>query len=228
MPSDSTRITDWGALTNLGPNLEVQNVTLSNGRPRPRISGSFPSTVANGDAITGTGIPSGTTVTSVSGGTLALSQAPTGGTVTVRITTASALAVGQGVPIGVPIRVMGVNTASGTESTFASYANSGVTSVGAASNMDNNAASDPNPATDTGTNTTPHIALENNSDQIDQFANGGLPVTGLRRPGHRGGDDPVHRVQRRLQHQPVRRRLDDQRHLVPGQRLRRTVCRRQS
>ena len=31
--SDSSRITDWGALTNLGPNLEVQNVTLSNGAP---------------------------------------------------------------------------------------------------------------------------------------------------------------------------------------------------
>jgi hypothetical protein len=173
--SDASRITDWGALTNLGPNLEVQNVTLSNGAQTATISGSFPSTVANGDAITGTGIPSGTTVTSVSGGTLGLSQAPTSGTVTVHITTASALAVGQGLPIGVPIRVMGVNTASGTESTFASYANSGVTSGGCSVNMDNNAASDPNPATDTGTNATPHVALENNSDQIDQFANGDFP-----------------------------------------------------
>ena len=41
--------------------------------------------------------------------------------------------------------------------------------------MDNNAASDPNPATDTGTNSTPHVALENNSDQLDQFANGDFP-----------------------------------------------------
>jgi hypothetical protein len=36
--------------------------------------------------------------------------------------------------------------------------------------MDGNAASDPNPVTKTGTNTTAHIALENNSDQINQFA----------------------------------------------------------
>ncbi len=87
-----------------------------------------------------------------------------------RITTASSLAVGQGVPIGVPIRLMGVNTASGTEATFASYAESGVSGGGCASNMNTNAASDPNPVTATGTNATAHIALENNSDQIDQFA----------------------------------------------------------
>ena len=43
-----------------------------------------------------------------------------------RITTGSTLAVGPGMPIGVPVRLMGVNTASGTEATFASYAESGV------------------------------------------------------------------------------------------------------
>ena len=83
--------------------------------------------------------------------------------------------MGPGVPIGVPIRLMGVNTASGTEATFTSYANSGASTGGCSSNMNTNAASDPNPVTDTGTNATPHVALENNSDQIDQFANGDFP-----------------------------------------------------
>ena len=41
--------------------------------------------------------------------------------------------------------------------------------------MNTNAASDPNPVTDTGTNATPHVALENNSDQMDQFAIGDFP-----------------------------------------------------
>ena len=174
--TDATRITDWGALTNLGPNLEVQGVVLSNSTSQGTITGSFPSTVANGDAITGPGIPSGTTITNVSGGTITLSQAPTSGTVTVRITTSGTLAVGQGMPIGVPVRLMGVNTASGTEATFASYAESGVSSGGCASNMNTNDASDPNPVTKTGDNATAHVALENNSDQLDQFANADFPA----------------------------------------------------
>jgi hypothetical protein len=70
---------------------------------------------------------------------------------------------------------MGVNTASGTEATFASYAESGVSGGGCAVNMNTNDASDPNPVTDTGTNATPHVALENNSDQMDQFAIGDFP-----------------------------------------------------
>jgi hypothetical protein len=173
--TDATRITDWGALTNLGPNLEVQNVTLSNGASTATVTGSFPSTVAAGDAITGPDIPAGTTITSVSGGTANLSQAPSNATDTVRITTASKLAVGSGAPIGVPIRLMGVNTASGTESTFTSYANSGASTGGCSANMNTNAALDPNPVTATGSNATAHVALENNSDQIDQFAAGDFP-----------------------------------------------------
>ena len=167
----ATRITDWGALTNLGPNLEVPGVSLTSGSNSATITGTFPSTVASTDPITGPDIPSGTTISSVSGGTLTLSQNASGtGTVTVRITTSGTLAVGQGEPIGVPIRLMGVNTASGTEATFASYAESGVASGGCSSNMNTNDASDPNPVTDTGDNATPHVALENNSDQLDQFA----------------------------------------------------------
>ncbi len=174
--TNSSRITDWGALTNLGPNLEVQGVSLTSGSTSATITGTFPSTVGSGDAITGANIPSGTTVSSVSGGTLTLSN-PASGTATenVRITTSGTLAVGQGAPIGVPVRLLGVNTASGTEATFASYAESGVASGGCSSNMNTNDASDPNPVTDTGTNATPHVALENNSDQLDQFAAGDFP-----------------------------------------------------
>jgi hypothetical protein len=41
--------------------------------------------------------------------------------------------------------------------------------------MNTNDASDPNPVTATGTNATPHIALQNNSDQVDEFAIGDFP-----------------------------------------------------
>ena len=41
--------------------------------------------------------------------------------------------------------------------------------------MNTNAALDPNSATATGTNATAHIALQNNSDQVDQFAIGDFP-----------------------------------------------------
>ena len=41
--------------------------------------------------------------------------------------------------------------------------------------MDTDAALDPNPVTATGSNTTAHIALENNSDQLDEFARGDFP-----------------------------------------------------
>jgi hypothetical protein len=70
----------------------------------------------------------------------------------------------------VPIRLLVVNTSSGTESTFASYAESGVASGGCSSNMNTNSPGDPNPVTDTGDNTSVHVALENNSDQLDEFA----------------------------------------------------------
>jgi hypothetical protein len=172
----STRISDWGQLTNLGPNLLIVSAATTADSPAVTISGSFPATVAAGDAVTGAGVPSGTTVASVSGGTLTLSQnASASGTVNLRVTTTTTLAVGQGAPIGVPIRVMGINTNSGVESTFASFANSGVSSGGCASNMNTNAASDPNTTTATGTNATPHIALQNNASQVEVFAAGDFP-----------------------------------------------------
>ena len=177
--TSTSQITDWGALTNLGPNLLIYNasvsgtgVTISN-----TVDGVFANTVAAGDAVSGAGVPSGTTVSSVSGNSLTLSNSAPTATENLRITTSGTLATGQGMPIGVPIRLMGVNTSSGTESTFALYANSGggTTSGNCASNMNPNAALDPNPVTKTGSNATAHVALENDSDQIDQFAIGDFP-----------------------------------------------------
>jgi hypothetical protein len=176
--SVTNQITDWGQLTNIGPNLLVNNVTTNSGSADVSLSsGTFPSTVVAGDAVKGTGIPSGTTVVSGAGtSTLTLSNSATAtGTPNLSFTTASKLAVGQGLPVGIPIRIMGINTGSGVESTFTSFAESGVAGQGCTSNMNANAAKDPNPATATGTNATPHIALQNNSDQIDQFAAGDFP-----------------------------------------------------
>jgi len=78
-------------------------------------------------------------------------------------------AVGQGTPIGIPIRIVGVNPSSGTVATFAGFAESGVTGGGCTSNTNVNAAVDPNTATAPSPN-TPHVALENNASQIGDFA----------------------------------------------------------
>jgi hypothetical protein len=174
--TNSTRITDWGQLTNLGPNIHLANVTETSGSAA--ITGLLgpSSDLASGDAVSGSGIPSGTTISSVSGSTLTLSNSATAsGTVDLTATISSALTAGNGYPIGIPIRIMGVNAASGTEATFASYAESGVSGGGCSSNMNTDAALDPNPVTDTGDNNTAHIALENNSDQLVEFAKGDFP-----------------------------------------------------
>jgi hypothetical protein len=170
------RISDWGQLTNLGPNLEVVNVTTSSGSTNVTVSGSFPASVAAGQSVSGPGIPSGTTVSSVSGGSLTLSASAGANASNATLTFAigTTLAEGQGVPIGLPIRIMGVNTSSGTEATFASYANSGNANTGCSSSMNPNAANDPNPATAPSPNSA-HVALENNSDQINEFAVGDFP-----------------------------------------------------
>ena len=58
-PRVRRQITDWGALTNLGPNLEIQGVVVDQRFADGTITGTFPSTVASGDAITGPDIPGG-------------------------------------------------------------------------------------------------------------------------------------------------------------------------
>jgi hypothetical protein len=180
--TDSTRITDWGQLTNLGPNLAIPNVTLNSGSTTATApSGyTFPSTVAAGQAVTTSAsgdLAGGTTVASVSGNVLTLSTAATGsGTDDLQIATGSSLTVGSGGSIGLPIRIVGVNSASGTEATWQSFATSGVSgSPGCASNVNTDAASDPNPATATGDNAGQHIALENNASQISDFAAADFP-----------------------------------------------------
>ncbi len=185
LTAQESQIMDWGQLTNLGPTLEVLDVSL-NGTTTATITGTFPSTVASGDAITGTDIPSSTTVSSVSGGSLTLSQAASGtATVTVKITTASALLPGQGMPIGVPIRIIGVNGGSGTAATFNNFAKSAQTSGnctsaptnGVGGNFNENAASGSNPQTSQGPTGNLEIALENDANQIGDFANANWGAT---------------------------------------------------
>ena len=180
--TDSTQITDWGQLTNLGPNLVLPNVTL-NGTTTATLSFALPAGLSGSypvtDLTTSGNLPSGTTATA-SGTTLTLSQAATGtGTDQLKLATGVAQPVGSGGKIGVQVRIMGVNTASGTEATFQSFAESGVSGSasgnGCSSNVDSNAATDPNPATATGDNAGQHIALENNASQISSYASADWP-----------------------------------------------------
>jgi len=175
------KISDWGQLTNLGPNLEIVDVTTTSGSATVTLSGtgpvsSFPLALTGGQGVSGSGIPGGTTVQSVSATSLQLSQAATATSTVATLTFAigTALAADSGVPIGLPIRLIGVNAGSGIESVFASFANSGVGGGGCASNMNAHAPGDPNPTTAPSPNSA-HIALQNSSDQIDQFAQSDFP-----------------------------------------------------
>ena len=176
-----TRITDWGQLTNLGPDLEIVDVTTNSGSTTATLSGSgpvtsFPAAIAAGQSVSGPGIASKTMVSSVAGTTLILSAPATASSTTATLTfaTSTTFAEGSGVPFGLAIRLIGVNTGAGIESTFASYANSGVSGGGCASNMNANSPGDPNPVTAPSPNSA-HIALQNSSDQIDQFAQSDFP-----------------------------------------------------
>jgi hypothetical protein len=175
--TDSTRITDWGQLTNLGPNLVLPNVTLTSGSKTATLSFALPSNLTGTYDVTDLTTPGNITggTATASGTTLTLSQAAAGsGTDQLSIAIGTKQAVGSGGQIGLPVRIMGVNTASGTEATWESYSESGVAGTasgnGCASNVDANAASDPNSATATGDNAGQHIALENNASQIADYA----------------------------------------------------------
>ncbi len=81
---------------------------------------------------------------------------------------------GQGTPIGVPIRIIGVNAGSGTAATFNAFAESGIGSGNCTgtSNFNENAASQGNPQTSQGpAPANLEIALENDAAQIGDFAN---------------------------------------------------------
>lgn len=93
--------------------------------------------------------------------------------------------VGYGKPIGVPVRMIGINTGSGTVATFASFANTGSTYGGGSGNpatcgsssvlTDGNAASGPNPFTSDGVTGNQEISVENNASQIGDFAAADFP-----------------------------------------------------
>jgi hypothetical protein len=90
-----------------------------------------------------------------------LSAAANGGT---------AQTVGNGAKIGIPVNIIGVNPSSGTEATFAHYADSGQTTSGNDS------------CGNTNTNASllagnQHIALENNAAQIGDFAAADFPAS---------------------------------------------------
>ena len=176
-----TRISDWGELTNLGPKLEVvdvhesgtTSVTINAGAPEGT---TFPA-LTNGIAVSGAGITAGTTLTGGGGtATLTLSKATASTSpATLIFTTSSTLTEGSGIAIGLPIRVMGVNTASGTEATFELYSEAGTSGSPCASNVNPNDANDPNPATDPGLTGAGHVSLENNVAQIVQYAVSDFP-----------------------------------------------------
>ena len=80
---------------------------------------------------------------------------------------------GQGTPIGVPIRIIGVNAGSGTAATFNAFAKSGIGSGNctSTSNFNENAASQGNPQVSQGPGPgNLEIALENDANQIGDFA----------------------------------------------------------
>jgi hypothetical protein len=89
-------------------------------------------------------------------------------------------AVGSGTPIGVPIRIIGINKGSGTVATFNAFANSGFSGGAPNSGCESspfnpNAASGPNPFTSDGYTGNLEIALENNASQIGDFAAANWP-----------------------------------------------------
>jgi hypothetical protein len=148
-----------------------------------------PASIANGQAVTDpfatlgvTPFGAGTTVSGAPGAsTITMSgNATTTGTYTLTFATGlPKLAQGSGIPVGVPVRIVGVNTASGTTFTFARFA-AGQTADAAsacgssAADPTKNAANDPNTATAGATNPT-HIALENNAHQLELFSQADFP-----------------------------------------------------
>ncbi len=183
-------IGDWGQLTNLGPNLEVNVDTTASSSTvtiDPSSGTAFPATIASSQAVTPpfstSGLlASGTTTTSAGGAsTLTLSNPATlTGTYTLTFATGAAkLAQGSGVPVGVPIRLLGVNLGSGTTATFATFVDgqtpdnaSGCHSSATLTNA--NAGNDPKASTAPAGNPA-HVALENNAHQLELFSQSDFP-----------------------------------------------------
>ncbi|HXN59855.1 MAG TPA: hypothetical protein VN886_05325, partial [Acidimicrobiales bacterium] len=130
-------------------------------------------TVVNNQTVTAPDITGGSATISSGAGTnqLTLSANATATTLEdVRIATTTKLSQGDGVPIGVPIRIVGISTSSGIEGIFATFANVGGSGCSGSNFNQNDVAQDPNPVTRVGTNASTRDVLQNNSDQIDQYA----------------------------------------------------------
>ena len=169
--ASSSRISDWGVLTNRGPNLTLTNVALAPASAGTTINvpnaTNLPSAIVGKtitDKTTPGNIPSGTTVTGITTGVgITLSNAITvTSTDNLSVAIGTTLAADSGFPNGIPINIVGVNSNSGTESTWASFAESGVSSGGCAANADSNAAAN-------GVANS-RQALENNASQVGDFA----------------------------------------------------------
>ena len=108
----------------------------------------------------------------------------------------TAQAVGDGTPIGVPVRIIAINNGSGTVSTFYNFAQSGIGTPGRrravhrlrrrsraasrATMSSVNAASGPDPDANQGPPGSnfvqnPEVSLENDANQIGDFANANWP-----------------------------------------------------
>ena len=169
----TTRISDWGALTNLGPDIVIPGASVTSGSTTVTLASAVFSSVASGQTITGPDIPSGTTISSIGGGgTLTLSAGRHGhqGQREPQGQHRHHVGRGQRCADRRPDPTLGREHGVGHGGDLSLYAESGVASGGCSSNMNTNSPSDPNPVTDVGDNTSAHVALENNSDQLDQFA----------------------------------------------------------
>lgn len=97
----------------------------------------------------------------------------------------TAVPPGDGAPIGVPIRIVAVNTGSGTTSTFYTFAQSGITGgtncngntagnpIGSSGDVDTNAAQGQNPNSPQGgqnASGNTEVAVENDVNQVGDFA----------------------------------------------------------
>ena len=197
------RLTDWGQLTNLGPNIEVNvdltgsstvNIDPSSGT----LSAAAKAAITNGTPVSNpynaTVVSGGTTVTADTGSTLTLSPAPllSSGEYTLTFATTAVpnvnpnlpgsqtLAEGSGVPVGIPIHILGVNNASGTTYTFSQFANGNPPSSTtndcnpATATVQQNAANDPNTATAGASNPQP-LVIENNVHQLELVSSHDFP-----------------------------------------------------
>lgn len=194
------QITDWGQLTDLGPKLQFVSASLSPSSSTvtlPSTVGGQPVTIPSsivGKTVTDSAgdIPASTTVGSISGQTITLVNGgnpvtPTGTSTTdtliINVGSSNDLAVGSGLPIGLHVRIQGVNPTSGTTYTFTNYAGSGYTAgtnncgtpVTGGAIPTVNQASDPNPATQGTVGTAAQVALENNASQVSDFAATNFP-----------------------------------------------------